>query len=647
MGAKRERPRDSIQTEVTKEITMKPILIGRDKELKLVSSSLSANGHLRAGLVKGAHGMGKSSLLEAIEQKLLQQEKNHLFLSPKIDDFSDPYTFCTSLVRSARSGQGITPAALNDFARSWGRKVIGLARFSMGEEDDATNGSELAETWIKLLENSIDKHGIQQSSITPILILDDLDRYTNKIIDWLSGPFNQAIRKSALFKRARFLFSSKEYNSKLQGVFDRFGFEKVQHFSLPELSPNHCEKLAESQGYRTMGGRELHEISEGNPLKLLNIFNKSTNLTKHKGPVMSEQKKKVLPHFSDFSDEEFKHLLFASYLNRINRYNLEFLCPPRDAAFCYNWLRRQKKITRKEPNGDLILDQEIRDQIQEFHRQDQPDEAERFNVITTILDAFTSLFPDPSAHWIPVNLQSLDSFTTELCRKLFSQVELPEVLSFVECHEDQFNANGKQFSLNSDAKLLTQRFMEIGGGSCKDGFVEKARMQWELDRKDASDKRKLAEQEQLNLAEEALDIESQIETFKDMRDKVVEDFKNPAKRKEQKEYSFNSNKLLTIFGLGVIAASLFSDSFGTIYAACGILLTLLGFFWPNVDIRKPAIATAGAGPKLAVETQQRSMDHRINGLCSRAASIKANLHNLSDELESLNQGLDIPYVSSE
>jgi hypothetical protein len=626
---------------------MKPILIGRDKELGYLSASLSATGHLRAGLVKGARGMGKSALLEAIEQKLLQQEKNHLFLSPKINDFSDPLTFCTSLVRSARSGQGINPTALNDFARSWGSRVMGLARASIEGKDDASNGTKLAEAWVKLLEKSLDDHDIPQSSITPILILDDLDQYTNKIIDWLSESFNQAIRKSALFTRARFLFSSKEHDSKLQGVFDRFGFEQVQHFSLPELSPNHCEKLAESQGYRAMGGRELHEISEGNPLKLLNIFNKSSNLTKLKSPVMSEQKKKVLPHFSDFSEEEFKHLLFASYLNRINRYNLEFLCPPRDAAFCYNWLRRQKKIVRKEPNGDLILDQEIRDQIQEFHRQDQPEEAERLNVIATILDAFAKLFPDPTTHWIPVNLQALDSFTTELCRKLFSQVELPEVLSFVEDHEEDFNVTGKQFSLNSDAKLLTQRFMEVGGGVCKDGFVEKARRQWELDRKEASEKRKLAEQEQLNLAEEALDIESQIETFKDMRDRVVEDFKNPAKRTEQKEYSFSSNKLLTIFGLGVISASLFSDSFGSIYAACGILLTLLGFFWPNVDIRKPAVATAGAGPKLAVETQQRSMDHRIHGLSSRAASIKTNLHNLSDELESLNQGLDIPYVSGE
>lgn len=626
---------------------MKTILVGRDNELRLLDSSLSANGHLRAGLIKGAHGMGKTALLEEVEQNLLGREKDHLFFSPKANDFSDPLTFCTSLVRSARSGLGIRHAALNNFARNWGSQVMQLAKDTRGTSDESTNGSALAEAWLKLLEDSLEEQEIDHQSITPVLILDDLDLYGNETIDWLTGPFNQTIRKSKLFKRTRFLFSAKEHNSQLQGIFDRFGLEKVQQFSLPPLSPTQCEKLAELRDFRSMGGRELREISQGNPLKLLNIFNKSTNLTKPKSTVMSEQKKKVLPHFSDFSEEEFNHLLFASYLKRINRYNLEFLCSPRDAAFCYNWLKRQKKIAHIEPNGDLILNQEIRDQIQEFHRQDRPEESERLNVIATILDAFASLFPDSNTHWVAVNLQALDSFTKDLCRELFNQVELPEVLSFIDDYEGQFNITDKQYCLNSDAKLLTQRFMEIGGGDSKEGLVEKARLQWDLDRKEASEKRKLAEQEQLNLAEEALDIENQIESFKNLKSKAIENFKNPAKAKATREYSFSSNKFLTLLGLGTIAASLFSDSLGSVYAACGIFFALLGFFWPNIDISKPAVATIGAGPKLAIETQQRSMDHRIHGLCSRAASIKANLHNLSDELESLKQGLDIPYVSTE
>jgi hypothetical protein len=622
-------------------------LVGREKELGFLASSLSSSGHLRAGLITGAHGMGKTALLEAIEKSLLGRDDGHLLLSPKVNDSLDPLTFCTSLVRTARSDRFNTSLGLHKFARTWGSRVVELAKNKINSTEEDSGDGGLAEAWVKILEESIQEHGVQLKSITPVIIIDDLGQYPDDTIDWLTDSFNQTIRQSDLFKKARFLFTSETHDERTQGVFDRFGFDKVQLFALPPLSPAHCEKLAELNGYRIMGGQELRQISTGNPLKLLNIFKKSTSLPKPKSKVMSERKKKVLPHFSEFSEEEFNHLLFASYLNRINRYNLEFLCSPRDAAFCYNWLKRQKKIARKEPNGDLTLDPEIRDQIQEFHRQDKPEEAERLNVIATILEGFSSLFPNQETHWVAVNLQALDCFTKDLCRKLFSQPELSDVLSFIENHEADFNITGNQYSLNSDAKLLTQRFMEIGGGSCKEGLVEKARHQWDIDQKEAAEKRKLAEQEQLNLAEEALDIENQIESFKFLKTKAIEDFKNPAKAKASRAYSFGNNKFLVVIGLVTIAASLLSDSFGTLYAACGILFALLGFFWPNVETVKPATATVGVGPKLAIETQQRSMDYRINGLSSRAASIKANLHNLSDELESLNQGLDVPYVPAE
>ena len=129
---------------------MKTILLGRDKELRFLTSSLSANGHLRTGLVKGAHGMGKTALLEEVEQILLEREKNHLLLSPMVDDFSEPLTFCTSLVRSARSSVGIAPTALNNFARTWGSRVMKLAKGAIGAKDEPTNGTKLAETWVKI-----------------------------------------------------------------------------------------------------------------------------------------------------------------------------------------------------------------------------------------------------------------------------------------------------------------------------------------------------------------------------------------------------------------------------------------------------------------------------------------------------------------
>ena len=628
---------------------MKTQLIGRDKELSTLTRSLSSEGSLRAALVVGEEGMGKSALIEKTQQELLARKKVQLCLSHKGSTFSNALNFSASLARSARGSDDLVQSALNDFARKWGSMVISFER-SLNEEGNTDEWNlKLAKSLIENLEKSLTNGNASITEITPVLIFDDVDQYPSSGVDWLTGPFNQAIRSSKLFKRCRFLFSSERINQNLKDLFDRFGFERVQEFPLAPLGPAQCERFASLHAFKSMAGAELKEISGGNPLKLLNIFKKSTTLPKVKSTVMSEQKKNSLPHFSDFTEEEYQHLLFASYFKRVNRYNLEFLCSPRDAAFSYNWLKRQKSISNQEPDGSLIIDQEIRDQIQEFHRQDDPEESERLNVIATIVDTFNGIFPDSELHWIPVNLQALDSFTKDLCRNLFPEEEIPMVFAFIENHEDQIIFTGKQMSLGPDAKLITQRFMEVGGGNPKDGFLENAAKQWELDSKAATDKRRRMEVEHTNLSEEAIDIANQVEELVLLKEKILDDFRKPAKSrsKTKRAFTFGSNKILLLVGLGTIAASLVSESFGSYYAAIGIAFTLGGFFWPSIEEHKTAVAAAGAGPRLAIETQHRSLDHRINGLASRSTSIKENLNTISLELENLGQGLDAPYVNEE
>ena len=87
------------------------------------------------------------------------------------------------------------------------------------------------------------------------------------------------------------------------------------------------------------------------------------------------------------------------------------------------------------------------------------------------------------------------------------------------------------------------------------------------------------------------------------------------------------------------------ESLGSYHAACGIILTIFGFFWPNVEVRKEAMQSAGNAPKLAIETQQRSLTHRMSGLASRISSIRNNLESLNSNIESLDQGMNAPYIS--
>ena len=158
-------------------------------------------------------------------------------------------------------------------------------------------------------------------------------------------------------------------------------------------------------------------------------------------------------------------------------------------------------------------------------------------------------------------------------------------------------------------------------------------------------RRRNLENERSNMAQEIEEIKEQITHFSQMRDQLIEDSKKPSNYRPKKNYTFSMSLPLLVLGLGTVGASLFSDSIGSYHAACGLFLTFIGFFWPSVETQKPEFQTVGGKPKLAIETQQRSFNHRISGLVNRASSLKIGI-NLDTNLESLKTGVQTPYLNS-
>ena len=65
----------------------------------------------------------------------------------------------------------------------------------------------------------------------------------------------------------------------------------------------------------------------------------------------------------------------------------------------------------------------------------------------------------------------------------------------------------------------------------------------------------------------------------------LDNFRNPKRLRPKKSYSFTTSRSLLLIGLGTVAASLLSENIGSYHAACGLALTFLGFFWPNVELK--------------------------------------------------------------
>ena len=102
---------------------------------------------------------------------------------------------------------------------------------------------------------------------------------------------------------------------------------------------------------------------------------------------------------------------------------------------------------------------------------------------------------------------------------------------------------------------------------------------------------------------------------------------------------------LIVLGLLSLALSLSSNLFGNFYGITGLVLTFFGFFWPTIQIQKPQFQAGKEKPKLAIETQQRSLNHRISGLVNRASSLKSTIINLDKQIGEMENSSTLPYSS--
>ena len=169
---------------------------------------------------------------------------------------------------------------------------------------------------------------------------------------------------------------------------------------------------------------------------------------------------------------------------------------------------------------------------------------------------------------------------------------------------------------------------------------------WENDQVAFEQRKTKIESEKSVLNNEISEIQSQISHFQGLKKNIEDGVNDPKQNKPRRVVTFNMSFALVVFGLIIVGASLFSDMLGVYHAACGLAVTIFGFFWPNVEIRKINPDGAVSAPNLAIETQQRSLEHRINGLLSRANSIALSLENLGKEEAELDQGTAEPYLAA-
>jgi hypothetical protein len=611
-----------------------------------ILSGMTGSGKFRAVFISGPSNQAKAKKLAELGTAIARTEPTSFCALIDCRKTSNPYEWCSQFARTLRTMGGAEPMALAKFAMGVGRSLI---PFRPGGKESSPENEANEKVVAKLVEEfeALTEH-LPKGNNSPklVIILDRFESMGNEMLEWISSTLNHAFRESSSFKACRFIFSAQQKSNVLEDFFSKFGFEHVHEFIFGGLAnPSEVSTIEKRVPVDAdplpTASVSLEEPKQTKELKSSNV---QPSVTETMDAKLEENLQNAKDFFSAYDETQKEFLFLSAYAGNISRYNLEFFTDPRKAALCYNWVKRQTKLCERLSDGNLSLREDVKGHARILHEQDNPEESEKWSTLSSVLEVFFKQFPDPESHWIPVNLQLLSWFDDHLLEKLFDDDQNSSIKSFLQLHENTFVEDEGKRSLTEDKKVLTRRLLSLSHLEPLPGLLDKAKEQWLLDSEKASNKQNRLENEKKNLTADIEGSLQEIAGLSSMKEKLSEELSNPGILKPQRILSFSSSLILIVIGIGTMGLSLMSESLGSYHAACGLGLTLFGFFWPGVEIKRAAETAAISNSPLTVDAQQRSLDHRISNLSNRLNVMKGNLIEVEKQITKLEGKTSEPYV---
>ena len=143
---------------------------------------------------------------------------------------------------------------------------------------------------------------------------------------------------------------------------------------------------------------------------------------------------------------------------------------------------------------------------------------------------FPGHFPVNSTHWIPINLQLIESFNHRMLKQLFAGDELSDVLEFVEQHKDVFIEKENRLSLSDETKLIIRRYLELSERTCLPGLSDRIREIWLKDQEHYKIQRAKMLEEKESITSEIEGTLKQVTSLKELKDNLVSEFTEPQQK---------------------------------------------------------------------------------------------------------------------
>ena len=107
--------------------------------------------------------------------------------------------------------------------------------------------------------------------------------------------------------------------------------------------------------------------------------------------------------------------------------------------------------------------------------------AEKKEVLASVLDKFMEFFPQPEEHWIPINLQLFASFSRDLLAKVFDEDRFELVDAFLAEHPEAFSVNQNLYILKGRPQVDYAALARLTEHEPLEGLSEKIADQWQED----------------------------------------------------------------------------------------------------------------------------------------------------------------------
>lgn len=622
------------------------IFIGRSRELEALHKSLRKGSAKHALLVAGDKGMGKSALLDQYWQDLRSSGSPALWINlNRLSTLREPGELTTALVQSLDGSTSALQAQVASFAQSFGQAIFA------SEQDDETESQELSpEQRLALLWTKEFLHAFplaQDSSSKPLVYvaMDDLDKVRANLLGWFNDEFISKWKELGILDSFRFIATSTTWP--LAEGSRRFIESVADHDPLlvriDPLSPQECEEFARKRGASEISGTELFSKTKGIPSQV------EDELEMHsvtRTPFPSDKEAGSMPN--GLTDRQTHWICRAACLPSITIEGLKLFYDSKEAAEAFNWLRYASKVTNSLPDRALGLDSATRQAALNLIRKEDPagsqsalNRAERFA-------HFQERVPDDTERRMLLLLSNFLFFDKEALEAIVGP-ETPEFMKFVKRRSEWFIKTTHNYQMLPEYREICQSFRELLGESAADVETkQKISTCWGRKKESNTNLKDQLLAEQAKYREEMSSVDEQCKSLESARDQMLSPGPKSVtanKNNKRRQVTIGTSMSFIILGVSVLALSLgFRDLFSPYHAAAGIFLTLAGFFWPMVTQQSLAAARTSGMDQFAVETQQRVLQFRLNGLGTRRSKLRESLGTIHRETSNLDEILEEPYL---